>query len=69
MTFDDDEIHLQFSQGTRVVKCLHMGLDWPPPKRISVFGFGMRLLRCSSMTDAQRASKPNMVRSAEYILE
>lgn len=69
MTFSDDEIRLQFEGGFLTVTCIDLGIDWPPPERLAVFGFDMHLHRCSAITDEQRALLHNVVRGAEYVVE
>jgi hypothetical protein len=53
-TFHDDYIRLRFDGGDRDFLCKRLGLDWPPPKEIEVFGIPMRLVNMSKTSDRQR---------------
>ena len=66
MTFSDDFVLLLFPGGTIQQPCLALGLEWPPPERIEVFGFSMNRTRFSRITDEQRENMTHICRGAEY---
>jgi len=65
-TFADDFIVLQFDHGVVRQPCKAMGLEWPPPERVEVFGIPFKRERYSSITDEQREGMTNVCRGAEY---
>jgi hypothetical protein len=67
MTYDDDFLQLEFAGGTRRVACRTLGVDWPPPERITVMGFEMVRDSFSQITDEQRAGLTMLMRGARYI--
>lgn len=66
MTFDDDMVTINFTNGPVRQTCIALGLEWPPPEFIIIFGFTFKRLRLSSISDEQRASMTNVCRGAEY---
>jgi hypothetical protein len=74
VTFDDDFARLHFKIGTQNIRLVELGLEWPPPERITeLFGrpLDTPLVRrsMSTFTDAQRAEMTHVVRGAEYFYE
>lgn len=66
MTHDDDFVVLQFDHGIIRQPCRALGLKWPPPETIEVFGIRMQRNRFSQITDEQRATMTHVCRGAEY---
>ena len=69
MTFDDDFVVLNFDGGTKRIRCRDLGIDWPPPEKLTVAGFTLTRSRFSSITDEQRADMTHVCRGAEYECE
>lgn len=74
MTFDDDCIRLYLTVATPVIPLKHLGLEWPPPERITELGGKpldpMIRTSMSAITDEQRARMSGViVRGAEYRYE
>lgn len=67
MTFDDDMAFLMFDCGRMNVSLLKLGLSWPPPEKITVWGFPMKRTRMSTITDEQRAGMTHVCRAAEFV--
>ena len=68
MTFADDFVALHFEHKTILQPCAAIGLQWPPPEEIEVFGFPFRRERYSSITDEQREQMTHVCRGAEYFV-
>lgn len=74
MTHDDDCVRLHLLVGTRLIPCNALGLEWPPPERLtSLNGTDFSddplvRVRMSDLTDEQ-ADHPNVARCAEYVYE
>lgn len=68
MTFDDDFLLLNFGHRALRQRCKSMGIDWPPPQTLEVFGFVFNRSRMSSITDEQREGMTHVCRGAEYEL-
>lgn len=69
MTFDDDFVQLQFSDGQkRRVFCKPNSIDWPPPATLALGGFRFTQLSCSELTDEQRAGMSHVCRGAAYLV-
>lgn len=66
MNFDDDFVRLHTAVGTKNILLSSLGLDWPPPERISVNGTPFERIRMSDITDKQRADLTHVCRGAEY---
>lgn len=68
VTFDDDFIRIGMI--TPTLKSL--GLTWPPPQFIKINNHGelpnrlFKRVRCSDITDEQRAQMTHVARGAEY---
>lgn len=69
MTFHDDCIALFLAGQKRWIKCHHLEIAWPPPERLSVMGAEYRRVSMSSLSDEERADKPQLIRVAEYVEE
>lgn len=74
MTFEDDYVHLNFVTGTFDLPLSALGLEWPPPERITeLAGVEMERplvrIRMSEITDEQRAGMTHVARGAEYSYE
>lgn len=69
MTYPDDFLILQFEHGAVRQPCRALGLEWPPPETIEVFGIQMRRERFSSITDEQREQMTHVCRGAEYLVK
>ena len=66
MTFDDDYIHLETEAGIKRPTLKSLGLEWPPPEELNLFGFECRRIRYSRITDEQREGLDFVLRGAEY---
>ena len=68
MTFDDDIVSLNWSQGLveKKFRCIDLGLEWPPPENIRFGVSTFTRKRYSLITDEQRAKMTHVVRGAEY---
>ncbi|MCP1375358.1 hypothetical protein [Dyella lutea] len=66
MTFDDDFLQINFQGGTRRVLCKSIGVDWPPPEKLSFQGFALERVRFSQVSDDDRAGMEFLMRGAEY---
>ena len=66
MTFDDDFLQLEFDGGIRRPTLQSLGLEWPPPQRLRVYGFDMIQISCSQLTDEDRKKTGYVVRGARY---
>ena len=66
MTFNDDMIQLNWDGGTRYMTCGELGMNWPPLKEISVYGFVMILQSHSDISDRMRRKNPKVKRKAVY---
>lgn len=71
MTYDTDMVRLHLTVGTHTIPCKALGLEWPPPERITELN-GVALdpdvlvrARMSALTDEQ-ANHPSLARAAEY---
>lgn len=74
MTFDDDFLIFQLPSGAKRMLVKELGLQWPPPMTLRLKGFeppfadiDFRLLRRSTITDAERANMTHVCRGAEYV--
>lgn len=67
MTFADDFVVLVFDHGIVRQPCKSLGLEWPPPERIEMFGFQFKRERYSHITDEQREQMTHVCRGAEYM--
>ena len=72
-THDDDFVRLNLSVGSPIISLKGMGLEWPPPERIteihgSPLSEPMVRVSMSQLTDEQ-AEHPNIARGAEYFYE
>ena len=67
MTFDNDVIRLIFDGNSKLLMCKSIGLEWPPPERITFLTFEMKRIRMSTLTDEQRAECEFICRGAEYV--
>lgn len=68
MTFDNDIMQFEMLDGPRRVYCKTLGVEWPPPARYTLLGFEFVRVSLSSLTDAQRADTPHVMRGARYTL-
>lgn len=73
MTYDDDMVRLTFMVGTQTIPCKAVGLEWPPPERLTELN-GMPLdpmvrVSMSVITDEQRAEMTHVFRGAVYVYE
>ena len=66
MTYDDDMMCFNFSHGVVRQSCKQLGVEWPPPEKVELFGFVFERLRMSGITDEQRADMTHVLRAAEY---
>ena len=69
MTYDDDHVVLEFEGGTKRYALKMLGLEWPPPEKIEIFGFKMIQTRRSTITDEDRVGMKHVCRGAEYFPE
>jgi len=72
-TFADDFVKLNFVSGARTIPCSALGLEWPPPERISTLN-GVEIdpmvrTTMSAITDEQRERMTNVARGANYVYE
>ena len=78
-TFNDDYIQLELPDGRRRLFCSHVGLTWPPPEKLWVDDFGVRIANddddpagvlerksFSMITDEQRSRMTHVARGALY---
>lgn len=80
MTFPDDFLRLNLDTGSINLPLKEFGLEWPPPqklyvdydgtlreaKKTDIQAYVMVQIRCSEITDEERAEKTHVVRGAEY---
>jgi hypothetical protein len=66
MTFDDDFIRLPMMVGDVNIPAVRLGVEWPPPDELIINGLIYRQIRCSEITDEQRAGMTHVARGAEY---
>lgn len=64
MTFEDDMCKI----GDLFIKCVSMGVLWPPPKELNINGTRYTLVSYSKITDDERKAMTHVVRGAEYKL-
>lgn len=72
-THPSDFVRLNMTIGVQNIPCVALGLEWPPPERITeLLGKPVEpafvRVRMSQLTDEQ-ADHPNLARGAEYIYE
>lgn len=66
MTFDDDFARVHFDNGSRDLVLKSLGVDWPPPEVLDIYGFKYRRSSMSDITDEARAKLDFVCRGAEY---
>lgn len=66
MTFDDDFAEVPFLTGVRRVTLRSLGIEWPPPERLEIMGFGFQRVSMSEISDEARASMSHVARGAAY---
>lgn len=68
MTFDDDFVRIPIATLDRSINVMlaKIGVEWPPPEDLMINGLHYRQIRCSEITDEQRAGMTNVIRGAEY---
>lgn len=66
MTFDDDFVRVHTEAGVRNWRLKGLGLEWPPPAVIDIFGFKYERDGISEITDQDRAAMTFVCRGAEY---
>ena len=66
MTFDDDFVQVDTLAGARRYTLKSLGLEWPPPERIEVMGFGFQRASMSEIPDEARAGITCVCRGAAY---
>lgn len=66
MTFDDDFVQVPFLTGVRRISLRSLGLEWPPPERLEIHGFGFQRCSMSPITDVQRSQMSHVARGAAY---
>jgi len=67
MTFDDDFVRIPFADGRELnIACKSLKMDWPPPKRLNLFGTEFERVSMSAITDEERALMTNVNRGALY---
>jgi hypothetical protein len=67
MTYDDDFVRLPtLVAGDVNIPLVTLGLEWPPPEEVTFSGLLYKQIRCSEITDEQRAEMTHVVRGAEY---
>ena len=66
MTFDDDFVQIDTLAGTRRYALKLLGLDWPPPERIEIMGFGFQRTSMSEISDDARSTMTHVMRGAAY---
>lgn len=72
-THPTDMVRLHFMIGDQTIPCSKLGLEWPPPERLTELQGEpldppMIRTRMSQLTDEQ-ADHPNLARGAEYYYE
>lgn len=66
MTFDDDFVQVPFLTGIRNITLRSLGIEWPPPERLEIMGFGFQRISMSEISDQARTSMTNVSRGAAY---
>jgi len=67
MTFDDDFVRIPFADGRELnIPCRSLKMDWPPPKRLNLFGTEFERVSMSQLTDEDRAGMDHVCRGAVY---
>lgn len=65
-TMENDFCLFLFEGGKRPFTCNSLGIEWPPPEELELFGFQFKQLRRSQLTDAQAKDCTFIARGAEY---
>lgn len=82
-TFADDFVRLRLMVGQQNIPLQVLGLEWPPPERLTILDGGgvrgavesdpaehiMKRIRMSEITDEQREGMTHVARGAEYLYE
>ena len=66
MTLDRDFCMFLFEGGSRPFLCNQLGVEWPPPEELELFGFKFKQIRRSQLTDEQAKDCDFIARGAEY---
>lgn len=67
MTLDMDHLMLRMTNGRdRRVFCKEIGIQWPPPERITIGDIEFSRIRMSELSDELMLKMPNVCRGAEY---
>lgn len=66
MTFDSDFCRINFQGGHRDYTCKKLGIKWPPPEELDVYGFIFVRHRMSKLTDKEAKECDFVARGAEY---
>ncbi len=65
-TFNDDMIRVEMEGGTKMFRCKDLGIDWPPPEEIDIYGFTFVKVGQSQLTDKMMETITKVIRGAQY---